>query len=69
MRFDPKNGRLYKYVGGNDKERRLYYHVDVEGLMLSVIGQFGDLNLSVISNPLGIRNTFMTLILYILFYR
>lgn len=38
MRFDHKGGRFYKYVGGDDEEIQLYYHVEGEGLMLFVIG-------------------------------
>lgn len=42
MRFDNRDGRFYKYVVGDEEEKKLYYHVDGEGLVILVLGELGD---------------------------
>lgn len=50
MRIDLKNGSFYKFVGGDEEDRRLFYHVEGEGLSLMGLGKFGDLNRSLLAD-------------------
>lgn len=50
MRYYSKYDSYYIYISGEGEKRRLYYHVDGDGLVLTYLGEDGNDNSIALAN-------------------